>query len=43
VTPTADGHLLVAGFDVQDCLTIATICGARAVQTFGGYRGCPHE
>jgi len=33
----------LAGLAVQDCLTIATICGARAVDTFGGYRGCPRE
>jgi sugar/nucleoside kinase (ribokinase family) len=33
----------LASLTVQECLTIATICGTRAVQTFGGYRGCPRE
>lgn len=33
----------LAGLAVEDCLTIANICGARAVETFGGYRGCPRE
>ena len=33
----------LAGLSVPDSLTIATICGARAVQRFGGYLGCPYE
>lgn len=33
----------LAGLAVRECLTIATICGTRAVETFGGYRGCPRE
>jgi sugar/nucleoside kinase (ribokinase family) len=33
----------LAGLAVQDCLTIAAICGARVVETFGGYAGCPRE
>jgi sugar/nucleoside kinase (ribokinase family) len=33
----------LAGLAVPDCLTIAAVCGARAVETFGGYGGCPRE
>lgn len=33
----------LTGLAVEQCLTLATICGARAVETFGGYRGCPRE
>jgi sugar/nucleoside kinase (ribokinase family) len=31
----------LAGLPVADSLTLANICGARAVEAFGGYRGCP--
>lgn len=33
----------LAGLPVRDCLTLGAICGARAVEDFGGYRGCPRE
>jgi sugar/nucleoside kinase (ribokinase family) len=33
----------LAGLAARDCLTIAAICGARVVETFGGYAGCPRE
>jgi sugar/nucleoside kinase (ribokinase family) len=33
----------LADLPVEHCLTLAGICGARAVETFGGYRGCPRE
>jgi sugar/nucleoside kinase (ribokinase family) len=31
------------GATMRDSLTLGTICGARAVEAFGGYRGCPRE
>ncbi len=31
----------LAGLPLADALTLATFCGARAVEAFGGYRGCP--
>lgn len=33
----------LAGLSVEHCMTLASICGARAVETFGGYRRCPRE
>lgn len=33
----------LAGCEVAACLSLGTICGARAVEAFGGYRGCPFE
>ncbi len=33
----------LAGLAVVDCLTLGAVCGARAVESFGGYRGCPLE
>ncbi|GIV01116.1 MAG: sugar kinase [Actinomycetota bacterium] len=33
----------LAGLPLPHCLTLGAICGARAVQAFGGYRGCPRE
>jgi hypothetical protein len=26
-----------------ECLTLGNICGARAVESFGGYLGCPRQ
>jgi sugar/nucleoside kinase (ribokinase family) len=31
----------LAGRSLTECVVLANICGARAVQAFGGYRGCP--
>ena len=31
----------LAGLPLADALTLANFCGARAVEAFGGYRGCP--
>ncbi len=31
----------LAGISLTECVVLANICGARAVQAFGGYRGCP--
>jgi sugar/nucleoside kinase (ribokinase family) len=31
----------LAGKSLHESLVLANICGARAVQAFGGYRGCP--
>jgi sugar/nucleoside kinase (ribokinase family) len=33
----------LAGLPVEHCLILGNVCGARAVETFGGYRGCPRE
>jgi sugar/nucleoside kinase (ribokinase family) len=33
----------LAGAPLQQSLTLGNICGARAVEAFGGYRGCPRE
>jgi sugar/nucleoside kinase (ribokinase family) len=33
----------LCGLPIRDCLTLGAICGARAVEDFGGYRGCPRE
>lgn len=33
----------LSGLAVEHCLTLGAICGARAVQAFGGYQGCPRE
>ena len=33
----------LAGLPLEHGLTLGNICGARAVETFGGYRGCPRE
>jgi sugar/nucleoside kinase (ribokinase family) len=35
----------LAGESLADSVVLANICGARAVEAFGGYRGCPsgHE
>jgi len=33
----------LAGLSLMQSLTLGAICGARAVETFGGYRGCPRE
>jgi sugar/nucleoside kinase (ribokinase family) len=35
----------LAGRSLTDCLVLGNICGACAVQAYGGYRGCPsrHE
>jgi sugar/nucleoside kinase (ribokinase family) len=37
------GFLLgwLLGLPFAESLTLATICGTRAVQAYGGYRGCP--
>ena len=33
----------LAGLPVEHSLTLGTVCGARAVERFGGYFGCPRE
>jgi sugar/nucleoside kinase (ribokinase family) len=46
---TGAGDCFNAGFlygwlarkSLAECVVLANICGARAVQAFGGYRGCP--
>lgn len=51
VDATGAGDCFNAGFldgwlrrlPLHDCLTLGAICGARAVEAFGGYRGCPDE
>jgi sugar/nucleoside kinase (ribokinase family) len=51
VDATGAGDCFNAGFlfgwlrqlSTRDSLTLGAICGARAVETFGGYRGCPDE
>lgn len=51
VDTTGAGDCFNAGFlrgwlarlPLEDCLTLGNICGARAVEAFGGYRGCPRE
>jgi sugar/nucleoside kinase (ribokinase family) len=37
------GFLLgwLAGLPLEQSLTLGNLCGARAVEAFGGYRGCP--
>jgi sugar/nucleoside kinase (ribokinase family) len=32
----------LAGLPLQQSLVLGNICGARAVEAFGGYRGCPN-
>jgi sugar/nucleoside kinase (ribokinase family) len=49
VDTTGAGDCFNAGFlsgwlaklPLEDCLTLGNICGARSVEEFGGYRGCP--
>ena len=51
VDSTGAGDCFNAGFlagwlaklPLAECLTLGNICGARAVESFGGYLGCPHE
>lgn len=51
VDATGAGDCFNAGFlygwlarlPLEHCLKLGNICGARAVETFGGYRGCPRE
>lgn len=51
VDTTGAGDCFNAGFlygwlariPLQHSLALGNICGARAVETFGGYRGCPRE
>jgi sugar/nucleoside kinase (ribokinase family) len=31
----------LAGLPLEQSLTLGNLCGARAVEAFGGYRGCP--
>jgi sugar/nucleoside kinase (ribokinase family) len=33
----------LGGLRLRESLTLGTICGARAVEAFGGYRGCPSQ
>lgn len=33
----------LAGLPLEHCLTLGTVCGARAVERYGGYLGCPRE
>jgi sugar/nucleoside kinase (ribokinase family) len=51
VDTTGAGDCFNAGFlsgwlaklPLEECLTLGNICGARSVEEFGGYRGCPKE
>jgi sugar/nucleoside kinase (ribokinase family) len=51
VDSTGAGDCFNAGFlagwlaklPLAECLTLGNICGARAVESFGGYLGCPRE
>ncbi|MFL5768408.1 MAG: carbohydrate kinase family protein [Actinomycetota bacterium] len=51
VDATGAGDCFNAGFlagwlaklPLEECLTLGNICGARAVESFGGYLGCPRE
>jgi sugar/nucleoside kinase (ribokinase family) len=51
VDATGAGDCFNAGFlagwlaklPLVECLTLGNICGARAVESFGGYLGCPRE
>jgi sugar/nucleoside kinase (ribokinase family) len=33
----------LAGLGLEESLTLGNICGGKAVEAFGGYRGCPRE
>src|SRR5205085_12558269 len=51
VDTTGAGDCFNAGFlagwlaklPLAECLTLGNICGARSVESFGGYQGCPRE
>jgi sugar/nucleoside kinase (ribokinase family) len=33
----------LGGLPLEESLTLGVICGSRAIEDIGGYRGCPRE